>query len=60
MMDLLQEFNAVVKGIGVFVESTEVEERLVDQYVSLARMSAVDPKTKQVVVTPGNYFDHSH
>jgi purine operon repressor len=57
MMDLLQEFNATVKGIGVFVESTEVEERLVDNYVSLARMTAVDPKTKRVGVYPGNYFD---
>ncbi|MFC0216132.1 pur operon repressor [Paenibacillus chartarius] len=57
MIDLLQEFNATVKGIGVFVESTEAEERLVDNYVSLARMTAVDPKTKQVGVFPGNYFD---
>jgi purine operon repressor len=57
MMDLLQEFNATVQGIGVFVESTEVEERLVDHYVSLARMTAADPKTKQVEVYPGNYFD---
>jgi purine operon repressor len=57
MIDLLQEFNATVKGIGVFVESTEVEERLVDNYISLARMTAVDPKTKQVGIYPGNYFD---
>jgi purine operon repressor len=57
MIDLLQEFNATVKGIGVFVESAEVEERLVEDYVSLARVTAVDPKTKQIGVYPGNYFD---
>ncbi|KIL39405.1 purine operon repressor [Gordoniibacillus kamchatkensis] len=57
MMDLLQEFKATVTGIGVFVESTEVEERLVDNYISLARMTAVDPKTKRVDVYPGSYFD---
>lgn len=57
MIDLLHEFNATVQGIGVFVESTEVEERFVDSYVSLARMSAVDAKTKQFEVSPGNYFD---
>lgn len=56
MMDLLQEFKATVKGVGVFVESGEVEEHLVEDYVSLAKLSAVDPKTKQITVEPGNYF----
>ncbi|MDQ1910953.1 pur operon repressor [Paenibacillus sp. GD4] len=56
MMDLLQEFKATVKGVGVFVESGEVEEHLVENYISLAKLSAVDPKTKQISVEPGNYF----
>lgn len=56
MMDLLKEFNATVKGVGVFVESGEVEEHLVEDYISLAKLSAVDPKTKQITVEPGNYF----
>jgi len=57
MMDLLAEFKASVQGVGVFMESVEVEERLVDQYVSLARLFGVDSKTKQITVEPGNYFD---
>jgi purine operon repressor len=57
MMDLLAEFKATVKGVGVFVESGEVEEHLVDDYVSLAKLSGVDSKTKQIVVEPGNYFE---
>ena len=38
MMDLLFEFNAKVAGVGVFVESGELdtEERLLEDYVSLA------------------------
>lgn len=56
MMDLLQEFRATVKGVGVFVESGEVEEHLVEEYVSLAKLSGVDGKTRQVKVVPGNYF----
>ncbi|MEC0213738.1 pur operon repressor [Paenibacillus ehimensis] len=56
MMDLLQEFKATVKGVGVFVESGEVEEHLVEDYVSLAKLSAVDPKTRQITAEPGNYF----
>ncbi|MGU3474015.1 pur operon repressor [Paenibacillus sp. D51F] len=58
MMDLLHEFNATVAGVGVFVESGEVgtEERLLEDYVSLAKLTAVDMKTKQTTVVPGNYF----
>lgn len=59
MMDLLQEFRATVKGVGVFVESGDVdeEEHLVEEYVSLARLASVDAKTKQITMRPGNYFE---
>lgn len=58
MIDLLHEFNATVAGVGVFVESgaIESEERLLQDYVSLAKLTAVDLKTKQAKVVPGNYF----
>ena len=56
MMDLLNEFNATVAGVGVFVESGELgtEERLLEDYVSLAKLTAVDMKTKQTTIVPGN------
>lgn len=57
MMDLLSEFRASVKGVGVFVESDEVEEHLVEDYISLARLTHVDSRSKQVKVVLGNYFD---
>lgn len=58
MMDLLFEFNATVAGVGVFVESgdIELEERLFEDYISLAKLTALDMKTKQMKVVPGNYF----
>ncbi|MHA7966221.1 pur operon repressor [Paenibacillus sp. CAU 1782] len=58
MMDLLYEFKATVAGVGVFVESGEVEmeERLLEDYISLAKLTAVDMKTKQTTIIPGNYF----
>ncbi|MEK5059917.1 pur operon repressor [Paenibacillus sp. FSL H7-0326] len=61
MIDLLKEFNAEVAGVGVLVESGEIdsEERLLHDYVSLATLTAVDPKTKQISVAPGNYFNRS-
>lgn len=57
MIDLLAEFRAHVCGVGVLVESGDVKEHLVDEYISLARLTGVDPKTKEVRVVPGNYFD---
>jgi purine operon repressor len=58
MMDLLKEFRAEVTGVGVFVESGEIsrEEQLIDDYVSLARLTGVDSKARQITVEPGNYF----
>ncbi len=58
MVDLLYEFRAVVAGVGVFVESGEVdnEERLLHDYVSLARLTEVDLKTRHITVQPGNFF----
>ena len=46
------------KVSGYLSESGEVDEHLVDDYVSLARLSVIDPKTKRISVEPGNYFDN--
>lgn len=56
MIDLLQEFNANLKGIGVFVEIDEGKERLVEEYISLAKLVEVNEKEKQIKVELGNYF----
>ncbi|UNK18521.1 pur operon repressor [Paenibacillus sp. N3/727] len=59
MVDLLAEFNAEVAGVGVLLESgaVESEERLLQDYISLARLSDVDSKSKMITVNPGNYFE---
>ncbi|KAB7664944.1 pur operon repressor [Bacillus sp. B1-b2] len=57
MISLLEEFNAVVAGIAVLVEAEEAEERLVDDYLSLVKLSGVDVKEKTISVRNGNYFD---
>ncbi|MFV9511737.1 pur operon repressor [Tepidibacillus sp. LV47] len=56
MIDLLKEFNAHIKGIGVFVEAEGTSERLVEDYISLARLEEVNEKEKQIKVTLGNFF----
>lgn len=56
MIDLLQEFRATVVGCGVLVETADVTERLVDEYVSLSTLREVDLKEKQITIDFGSYF----
>ncbi|ASJ56651.1 pur operon repressor [Brevibacillus formosus] len=59
MIDLLQEFRATVVGCGVLVETTaDVAERLVDEYVSLAKLQDVDFKGKQIEIELGSFFEN--
>lgn len=56
MINLLGEFDANVKAIGVLAEADdEEEERVVDSYTSLVKISNVDIKHKQIDVNPGNF-----
>ncbi|GMR65676.1 pur operon repressor [Bacillus cereus] len=55
MISMLEEFKANVVGIGVLVESTDIEERLINNFVSLIRLSEVDVKEKAIQVEKGNY-----
>ena len=57
MISMLEEFRAHVAGIAVLVEAERADERLVDDYLSLIRLSDVDVKGKKINVTEGNYFN---
>lgn len=56
MISLLKEFDAEVAGIAVLVEAEKIHERLVDEYLSLVKLSEVDVKEKKIKVKEGNYF----
>ncbi|MGM0877670.1 MAG: pur operon repressor [Bacillota bacterium] len=56
MISLLEEFRANVAGIGVLVETEGVEERLVDEYISLIKLTDVDTRERHIHVMPGTYF----
>ncbi|WP_010197989.1 phosphoribosyltransferase family protein, partial [Bacillus sp. m3-13] len=58
MVNLLAEFQANVAGIGILVESENIEERLVDDYVSLAKLEKVSERDRQIEVQQGNYLQH--
>lgn len=55
MINLLDEFQAKLAGIGVFVEAEGPEERLVQKYVSMLKLSQVDEVNKKIEIVPGNY-----
>lgn len=55
MIQLIEEFKANVVGIGVIVESSDFEERLINDYTSLVTVSEVDTKEKVVKVERGNF-----
>lgn len=59
MIDLLQEFKASVQGAGVFVESGDIEEHLIDDYVSLVKVTISETKENRITAEPGNYFNLS-
>src|SRR5699024_546346 len=55
MTSLLGEFNANVKAIGVLAEADDEEdERVVEDYTSLVKITNVDMKQKNIEVKPGN------
>lgn len=57
MKNLLTEFDANVKAIGVLAEAEDEEEdRVVDDYVSLVQIKNVDDENQQIEVVKGNYF----
>ncbi|MFA1822370.1 pur operon repressor [Virgibacillus oceani] len=59
MINLLDEFEANVKAIGVLAEADdEEEERVVDHYTSLVKITNVDSKEKNIYVQPGNLLNH--
>lgn len=60
MISLLEEFQATVAGIAVLVEAEKTDERLVDDYLSLVKLSDVDVKEKKISVSAGNYFEKSN
>jgi len=59
MKNLLKEFQANVAGIGVLVEAVNIEERLVEDYISLVKLSEVNEREQLIRVEKGNFLEES-
>jgi len=57
IQNLLKEFQANVAGIGVLVEASNTEERLVEDYVSLIKLSEVNVKEQLISVEKSKFED---
>ncbi|PIB52540.1 phosphoribosyltransferase family protein, partial [Pseudomonas sp. 2995-1] len=57
MMDLVTEFQSTVAGVGVLTEAIHEEEKLVDDYVSLTKLTEMDVKSRKMKVERGTFFD---
>ncbi|WP_342513926.1 pur operon repressor [Sporosarcina sp. FSL K6-1522] len=56
MKNLLEEFGCELAGVAVLVEAVHPEEVLVDHYLSLVKLHAVDEKDRTIELEEGNYF----
>src|SRR5690625_1855878 len=58
MMNLLEEYKEKVVGIVVFrEEEDEEDERMIDQYTSLIKVSNVDYRKKHIDVHRGSFYE---
>ncbi|MFC7394725.1 pur operon repressor [Scopulibacillus cellulosilyticus] len=57
MANLLKEFDAEVAGMAVLVETKSEEPKLVDNYLSLLKLSMTEQE-EQFIIEQGNYFQY--
>ncbi len=50
---LMSEFGAITVGCGVLVTTASPEQKLVDEFLALARLEEVDEANQRVAVSPG-------
>ncbi|QEK11073.1 pur operon repressor [Crassaminicella thermophila] len=56
MMDMMNEFDANVVGVGVMIATKEPKEKIVKDYVPLLILDKVDEKSKTIHVYPNEYL----
>ncbi|MBL0389089.1 pur operon repressor [Tumebacillus sp. ITR2] len=56
LADLMREFQVEVVGVGVFMSTVDPEDKMIDNYVSLATLTEMNEATRQVAIEPGTYF----
>ena len=55
VFDLMREFQAEVKGIGVLIETTTPRQKMIDRYVSLIEFGGVNERG-EILVSPSRWL----
>lgn len=58
MIDLVKEFQCTIAGVGILTEAVHEKEKLVDNYISLTKLTEIDEKEKTIKVERGNVFSY--
>ncbi|HHU31654.1 MAG: pur operon repressor [Zhaonellaceae bacterium] len=56
MQALMAEFKAEVLGLGILVGTVAPQEKLVDNYLALLELEALDEKEKNILIRPGEWI----
>lgn len=56
MQDLMAEFKAEVLALGILVGTTEPQEKLVNNYLALLELEALNEKEKSILIRPGAWL----
>lgn len=56
MEELVREFESTIAGICVLCEADFDKDRLVDDYLSLVRISKIDTQKRIIMAQPGNFL----
>lgn len=56
MQALMAEFKAEVLGLGILVGTVAPQEKLVNNYLALLELEALDEKEKNILIRPGEWI----
>jgi purine operon repressor len=59
IVELMKEFDSVVVGIGVLIESKTSGKRLVEDFVALMQLEHIDVENEEIKIYPSEAFSHN-
>ena len=59
MEELVKEFDGTVAGVCVLCEADFDKEKLINNYLSLVKISKIDTEKKLILAEPGNFLDET-
>ena len=59
MEELVKEFDGTIAGVCVLCEADFDKEKLINNYLSLVKISKIDTEKKLILAEPGNFLDET-